>query len=240
LVLAAFLLTWIPMVVLAVMDMVHTFGGATEWIPPTWLYMMAMWSMCAGSITYPILYGIYNRVIRKELCLFLSWSPKNWRMKHFYNEQRRDSKWSNYSEYAALRPRENSGTTVTVSQKSFTDSLATLQTRESSIPACKSSQDSGGSIISDDEEAKKERSTSTNQQRAIEEEAQLEQSWRVIKPRMSLAVLPVSLQHIVAHSKSYMSSTSTTLGDVSTAEGHPEAPSAASSISLEKRIQPDR
>jgi len=98
----------------------------------------------------------------------------------------------------------------------------------------------GGSIISDDEEAKKERSTSTNQQRAIEEEAQLEQSWRVIKPRMSLAVLPVSLQHIVAHSKSYMSSTSTTLGDVSTAEGHPEAPSAASSISLEKRIQPDR
>merc|ERR1711911_227905 len=53
--------------------------------------------MCAGSVTYPILYGIYNRVIRKELCLFLSWSPKNWRMKHFYTEQRRGSKWSNYS-----------------------------------------------------------------------------------------------------------------------------------------------
>lgn len=97
LVLAAFLLTWIPMVVLAVLDMVHTFGGTTGWIPPTWLYMMAMWSMCAGSVTYPILYGIYNRVIRKELQLFLSWNPKSWRMKHFYKEQRRGSKWSNYS-----------------------------------------------------------------------------------------------------------------------------------------------
>merc|ERR550534_1213770 len=228
LVLAAFLLTWIPMVVLAVLDMIHTFGGATGWNPPTWLYMTAMWSMCAGSVTYPILYGIYNRVIRKELCLFLSWSPKNWRMKHFYTEQRRGSKWSNYSEYAALRPRENSasGTTVTVSQKSFTDSLTTLQTRESSIPARKSSQDSGGMITSDDEDTKKETNASTNQQRAVEADIQLEPSWRVFKPRMSLAVLTVSLQHIVAHSKSHTASKSITHdeSDVSTQVDSRRAP----------------
>lgn len=170
-----------------------------------------------------------------------------------------------FTEYAALRPRENSasGTTVTVSQKSFTDSLTTLQTRESSIPARKSSQDSGitfleiastrrcwiemnctgGMITSDDEDTKKETNASTNQQRAVEADIQLEPSWRVFKPRMSLAVLTVSLQHIVAHSKSHTASKSITHdeSDVSTQVDSRRAPPyAARSLSLDERIQPNR
>lgn len=109
LVLAAFLLTWMPMLVLALLDMIHSLGGLGSWKPPAWLYVFAMWSMCAGSVTYPILYGIYNRAIRKELRLCLSCSSggshaKGWRSVHqFYGPeggargQRRGSKWSTYS-----------------------------------------------------------------------------------------------------------------------------------------------
>lgn len=109
LVLAAFLLTWIPMLVLALLDMIGGLGGLpSSWteVPPTWLYVFAMWSMCAGSVTYPILYGIYNRAIRKELRLCLTCSPKTWRGRHrrgshYYGSgqggQRRGSKWSTYS-----------------------------------------------------------------------------------------------------------------------------------------------
>jgi hypothetical protein len=111
LVLAAFLLTWIPMLVLALLEMIRHLGGLGSWTPPHWLYVFAMWSMCAGSVTYPILYGIYNRAIRKELRLCLSCSgglnAKKWRnVNHFYHHggsghggggQRRGSKWSNYS-----------------------------------------------------------------------------------------------------------------------------------------------
>jgi len=250
LLLAAFLLTWIPMVVLAILDMVHAFRGPTGWIPPAWLYIFAMWSMCAGSVTYPILYGIYNRAIRKELRLCLSWSPKKWRMNHFYNEQRRGSKWSNYSEYAALRPRENSasGTTGTVSQKSFTDSMATLQTRESSFPARKSSQDSGALIPSDDEDLAQRCSlgTSSTHQggRAVQERADgdhhLVPSWRALKPRMALAVLTVSLQHIAVHSKSRQTSALSTTQDdrdnVATDCPHTETVSASPSISLNEAM----
>lgn len=113
-VLAAFLLTWLPMLVLALLDMIRYLGGLGSWSPPSWLYVFAMWSMCAGSVTYPILYGIYNRAIRKELRLCLSCSgginPKNWRhsVHQFYGGgangygvygggQRRGSKWSTYS-----------------------------------------------------------------------------------------------------------------------------------------------
>jgi hypothetical protein len=110
LVLAAFLLTWIPMLVLALLEMIRYLGGLGSWTPPHWLYVFAMWSMCAGSVTYPILYGIYNRAIRKELRICLSCSgglnTKKWRnVNHFYQHggsghgggQRRGSKWSNYS-----------------------------------------------------------------------------------------------------------------------------------------------
>ena len=115
LVLAAFLLTWIPMLVLALLEMIRYLGGLGNWTPPHWLYVFAMWSMCAGSVTYPILYGIYNRAIRKELRICLSCSgglnTKKWRtVNHFYHHggsghgghgggigQRRGSKWSNYS-----------------------------------------------------------------------------------------------------------------------------------------------
>lgn len=110
LVLAAFLLTWLPMLVLALLDMVHSMGAGLgpAWRTPPWLYVFAMWSMCAGSVTYPILYGIYNRAIRKELRLCLSCSSaaqsKGWRSVHqFYGAdgvgrgQRRGSKWSTYS-----------------------------------------------------------------------------------------------------------------------------------------------
>ena len=119
LVLAAFLLTWLPMLVLALLDMLGPLGGLGSWTPPQWLYVFAMWSMCAGSVTYPILYGIYNRAIRKELRLCLSCSgglnPKKWRnVNHFYGSsgggggsgaggQRRGSKWSNYSGPLTLR-----------------------------------------------------------------------------------------------------------------------------------------
>ena len=98
-VLAAFLLTWLPMLVLALLDMIQWLGGLGDWSPPQWLYIFAMWSMCAGSVTYPILYGIYNRAIRKELrlCLSCSGGIKNWRNNHFHGSQRRGSKWSNYS-----------------------------------------------------------------------------------------------------------------------------------------------
>lgn len=97
------------MLVLALLEMVRYFGGLGSWTPPQWLYVFAMWSMCAGSVTYPILYGIYNRAIRKELRLCLSCSggihpSKKWRsVNHFYGGggnaagQRRGSKWSNYS-----------------------------------------------------------------------------------------------------------------------------------------------
>lgn len=108
LVLAAFLLTWIPMLVLALLEMIGRLGGlAGGWTPPPWFRVFSMWSMCAGSVTYPILYGIYNRAIRKELRLCLSCSPKTWRRRnsHFYSsqsgggahQQRRGSKWSTYS-----------------------------------------------------------------------------------------------------------------------------------------------
>lgn len=103
-VLAAFLLTWIPMLVLALLDMIQWLGGLGDWSPPQWLYIFAMWSMCAGSVTYPILYGIYNRAIRKELrlCLSCSGGIKNWRNNHFHGSQRRGSKWSNCSGKASL------------------------------------------------------------------------------------------------------------------------------------------
>ena len=115
LVLAAFLLTWIPMLILALLEMSLWLGGAGSmggWTIPTWFHVFAMWSMCSGSVTYPILYGIYNRAIRKELRLCLTCSPKSWRSRrrrgsHFYNNsqsgggsqhhQRRGSKWSTYS-----------------------------------------------------------------------------------------------------------------------------------------------
>ena len=97
LVVAAFLLTWFPMLVLALLDVVSS-AARLDWTPPGWLHVFAMWSMCAGSVTYPILYGMYNRAIRKELRLCLSWSPANWPLAHhLYAGQRRGSKWSNYS-----------------------------------------------------------------------------------------------------------------------------------------------
>lgn len=97
LVVAAFLLTWLPMTILAVMDIVVAVGPITSWTPPGWLHTLAMWSLCSGSVTYPILYGVYNRAIRKELRLCLSWSAPAWRSSQVYRNQRSGSTWSNYS-----------------------------------------------------------------------------------------------------------------------------------------------
>lgn len=251
LVLAAFLLTWIPMLVLALLEMIGYWGGLGSWTPPHWLYVFAMWSMCAGSVTYPILYGIYNRAIRKELRICLSCSgglnTKKWRnVNHFYHHggssgagQRRGSKWSNYSEYAALRPRETSAAaTAAVSaavaaaaaastaQQGLTESLTALQAGMSDIKSIrvrKSSQDSGAVIPSDDEDGTGHpRSSShasghsssqshhrvehkllaSNAQQAVPSTAAAAvATWRAFnRPRMALAVLAVSLQHIAAHS----------------------------------------
>ncbi|XP_057372606.1 G-protein coupled receptor 161-like [Daphnia carinata] len=250
LVLAAFLLTWLPMLVLALLDMIRYLGGLGAWTPPQWLYVFAMWSMCAGSVTYPILYGIYNRAIRKELRLCLSCSgglnTKKWRnVNHFYHHggstgagQRRGSKWSNYSEYAALRPRETSAAaTAAVSaavaaaaaastaQQGLTESLTALQAGMSDIKSIrvrKSSQDSGAVIPSDDEDGTGHaRSSSHASGHSSQSHHRVEHkllasnaphavpstaaaavaTWRAFnRPRMALAVLAVSLQHIAAHS----------------------------------------
>lgn len=48
LVVAAFLLTWLPMLVLALTDVVVVLARL-DWTPPDWLDVAAMWSMCAGS-----------------------------------------------------------------------------------------------------------------------------------------------------------------------------------------------
>ena len=94
LVVAAFLVTWLPMLVLALLQLVLDLAGL-NWKSPAWLYVVAMWSLCAGSLTYPIIYGMYNRAIRKELRLCLSWSPSRWMTR--YHGQRRGSRRSNLS-----------------------------------------------------------------------------------------------------------------------------------------------
>lgn len=98
-----------------------------------------------------------------------------------------------------------------------------------------------GGLANSDDEDKKECNASADRQPPVEDSVHLEPSWRVLKPRMSLAVLNVSLQHIVAHSKSRTASVPVTNndGDVHT-EDHPAVQYAARSLSLEERIHPDR
>lgn len=61
-VLGAFLLTWIPYVTMAASEL--TYGHAL--VDRRWK-VLATWLMYSGAISYPLVYGVYNRLIRKEI-----------------------------------------------------------------------------------------------------------------------------------------------------------------------------
>ncbi|GAB6025131.1 hypothetical protein CHUAL_010556 [Chamberlinius hualienensis] len=65
-VIGAFVITWLPFTISALMD---SFCGYE--CSPKWFQVSSTWLMYSASVSYPVVYGVYNRAIRKEMLAWL-------------------------------------------------------------------------------------------------------------------------------------------------------------------------
>lgn len=147
-VVGAFLVTWIPCVTMAILDIAcgsSCVGGAFR--------VIALWLLYASSVSYPIVYGVYNRSIRKEIVAYLC--PPNSKVKK--GLPRRNSRRLSFSgslfDYAPFRSR---GTASSVSVRTSFDfgrasiDLGSLPAFRRAAAARRPSQDSGAIMTESD------------------------------------------------------------------------------------------
>lgn len=145
-VIGAFVITWLPVTVLALIESVCGYDCS-----PKWFQVSSTWLMFSASVSYPVVYGVYNRAIRKEMLALLYHPNVKNAMKGLPNRcSTRGSFTNSLLEYSPFRPKVITRKTNVIVRSRASIDLGILAMTNAALR--KGSQDSGAVMAESDTE----------------------------------------------------------------------------------------